>query len=142
MNITTEIMNWKNIWPLMRLLLGAFFMLSGILKFWSFASFSKTIAGYNFLTEVIVSFVAYGVPIIEIGFGLLLFLDWHVSEVSLSLLILVFIFTAVSFVKYQNGQVGNCGCFGDIIERRNNWQLFAENTALMIMLGILHFKRL
>jgi hypothetical protein len=70
-----------------------------------------------------------------------LFLALRVSEISLSLLILVFIFTTVSFIKYQNGQVGNCGCFGDIVERKNNWQFLVENTVFMIMVGILHFKK-
>lgn len=69
----------------------------------------------------------------------MLLIAYSIKRVSLSLLVLVFVFTVVAFVRYQNGQVGNCGCFGQLIERSNNWRLFVENTALMIFLAAIHY---
>ena len=140
MNIFSQRLCFDDLWTLMRFLLGAFFMLSGMFKFLSLSSFTETLAGYNFLSEFLVLLLTYGIPAIEVGFGLLLFIAWRVPEVSLSLLVVVFIFTVAAFLKYQNGQIGDCGCFGEVLERENNWRLFVENTGLMILLGILHFK--
>lgn len=130
----------NNIIAVVRILVAAFFIFSGGAKFWSFSSFSDTLSGYGFLPQILLPLFTYGIPAFEIAGGLLLLIGWRVSQVSLSLLIMILIFTIAAFIKYQNGQIADCGCFGELLERKNNWVLFFENTFLMILLAILQFK--
>jgi len=125
---------------ILRVLLGCFFVFSGIAKFWTLSSFREILLTYKFIPEIAIPLFVYGIPIIEVVLGLMLLVAHCIKKVSLFLLVLVFVFTVVAFVKYQNGQVGNCGCFGQFIERKNNWWLFVENTALMIFLSVIHYS--
>lgn len=119
-----------------RLFLAAFFIFSGGAKFWSLSSFIRMLASYSFIPEIFVNFFSYGIPAIEIVLGVFLLFAYHVPKVSFSLLIMVFIYTVVAFIKYQNGEITNCGCFGELIERRNDWRLFVENTGVMFLLAL------
>lgn len=124
----------------LRVLLGCFFVFSGIAKFWMVSSFGEVLLTYGFIPEMAIPLFAYAIPIVEIALGSMLLAAYSIKKVSLSLLVLVFIFTIAAFIKYQNGQAGNCGCFGQLIERSANWRLFAENTVLMILLATIHYS--
>ena len=129
----------RNMITILRGLLGAFFVFSGGAKYWFLSSFAETLGRYRLIPEIAVPLFAWGIPAVEIALGLLLLIAWRVPKITLSLLIMVFIFTIAAFIKYQNGQVADCGCFGELLERKNNWVLFAENTGLMILLAVIHY---
>lgn len=129
----------RNMITILRGLMGAFFVFSGGTKYWFLPSFAETLGGYRLIPEIAMPLFAWGIPAVEIALGFLLLIAWRVPKITLSLLIMVFIFTIAAFIKYQNGQVADCGCFGGLLERKNNWVLFAENTGLMILLAVTHY---
>lgn len=128
----------KKVITLLRVLIGVFFIFSGGSKFWSSSSFMNVLSNYGLIPEILLPIVSFSISTIEIGLGLLLV--FGVPKVSLLLLVLVFIFTIATYLKYQGGQVADCGCFGVLLERKINWRFFVENTSLMLLLVIIHYS--
>ena len=56
---------------------------------------------------------------------------------KITILVVLLIFTIVSAYRYIIGDVSDCGCFGKIIERKNDWVLIVENSFVMILLSII-----
>lgn len=130
-----------NIVAILRFMLGLVFIFSGATKFWSLSSFSETLQIFSYLSDVIISFLLISIPAAEVILGSFLIGAYRLSLTSFTLLLMVFLFTVVTFQNYQNGQLMDCGCFGGFIERQNNWRLFVENTVLISLLAIVFIRQ-
>lgn len=73
-----------------------------------------------------------------IGIALLLKLQGKLA--SLGVLIMMAIFTPVTFFDAMYEMVPDCGCFGDAV-KLTNWQTFYKNIVLIIMAIILFVQR-
>jgi|AntRauTorcE11897_2_1112592.scaffolds.fasta_scaffold25846_3 uncharacterized membrane protein YphA (DoxX/SURF4 family) len=124
----------------LRILLGLFFISSGIAKFWWLPAIEEALLGYTVVPHFLISVLLYGTPCVECIFGFFLLVKYRLGQVNFMLLLLVFIFTVAAFTQYESGQGGYCGCFGSLIERKNDWRLFAGNTFLMVLLSIVFYR--
>lgn len=126
---------------LLRIVLAIVFIVSGAAKMWDIYGFCEIVGSYGVLPESLNVAVSVLIPFTEILFGGMLISNLHSQTARLSLLIMVGVFTALSAMKYSSGAQRDCGCFGEIIERKTGVGLFAENAALIIALSILRTKR-
>ena len=91
----------------LRVIIGVVFIVSGLAKMWDTYSFAEIVRSYGFLPESLVVPVAILIPSAEFFFGLMLLLseiplagNFHPRTASISLLLMVVIFTGLSAVKY------------------------------------------
>lgn len=90
-------------------LLGVFYLLSGIGKALGMAQFTATIAGYG-LPQLAV--LAHGLIALEMGLGAALVLRVQLRRMALLSLVLLALFTALFAYGYLVRGVRDCGCFG------------------------------
>ena len=100
-------------------------------------SFGKVVLSYNLLPKDWVVTLALVIPYAEFILGLALLLNLYPKTAAYAALGMVAVFTAVAMYRYASGDVSDCGCFGKLLERQNDWKLLLENTAVLFLLGLL-----
>jgi uncharacterized membrane protein YphA (DoxX/SURF4 family) len=103
-------------WPWLglaaRLLVGCVWLVAGVLKLPDPEQSVRAVRAYRLLPEAVVPAVGYGLPILEIGVGLLLVagLATRVAGVISAVLFLLFVVGIAS--AWARGLQIDCGCFG------------------------------
>jgi len=120
-------------------LIGSVFVFSAISKLIDIEYFAKIIAGYPFIPTELRSTLAYTISTFELLCGIALLVNFRIRIVTYLLIVLTIVFTIVSFYRYLLGDISSCGCFGTIIDRKNDLSLIIENS--IIILGILWIQR-
>ena len=118
----------------LRIILGNFFIVSGLAKMWDIYGFSNVVRGYGILPESLVVPVSIIIPFAEFVLGTTLLMSFYSRPASLSLFVMVVVFTGLSAMKYFSGNTSNSGCFGKLIDRNINPNLLVENAALVVAL--------
>ena len=95
-----------------RLLLGVTWIVAGGLKLPDPAGSVRAVRAYQLLPEAVVPAVGYGLPVFEVGLGMLLVLGVAVrlSAILSGVLLVVFIVGVAS--AWARGLTIDCGCFG------------------------------
>ena len=137
-----QILRNKTFQTSLKIILGLFFIVSGLFKIFDPASFGKIILSYDMVPKNWIIPLAIIIPYVELGIGLAFLLNLFPKLVSSFAIILMIVFTAISMYKYIQGDVSDCGCFGRLIERKNDWNLLVENTIVVFLLGITFIKDL
>jgi uncharacterized membrane protein YphA (DoxX/SURF4 family) len=119
----------------LRLALGLLFLVAGLAKVLDMPAFVRAIGQYDFVPlhweAPLATLIAYG----EVTLGLMLLLDFYRRFALAAGSILILLFSAVSLYQYlQTGSAADCGCFGKLLARQNNWQLFVENAVIFAAL--------
>jgi uncharacterized membrane protein YphA (DoxX/SURF4 family) len=120
----------------LRIVLGLFFVVSGLAKIVDLSTFGKAIDSYHIVSDNWVVFLSIIIPYVEFVIGMALIINLFPKYTTLSAIILLLIFTAISAYRYFNGDVSDCGCFGKLIERKNDLKLLVENSVLMLFLAL------
>ncbi len=118
----------------LRVILGIVFIVSGAAKMWDIYGFSNVVRGYGILPESLVVPVSIIIPFAEFVLGTMLLMNFYSRAASLLLFVMVIVFTGLSAMKYFSGNTSNSGCFGKLIDRNINPNLFVENAALVVAL--------
>ncbi len=129
------ILKTNNFTLFLRLMMGVIFIASGMSKIISPGDFGKIIYSYNLVSKEWVVMLSLIIPYTELSLGLMLILNLHVRLAGAVLIFMLVLFTGVSAYQYALGKVNDCGCFGKLFKRRNDWKLILENTAMLIILG-------
>lgn len=131
---------YRIIEPVLRIVLGAVFLLYGLDKVGQPDDFALAIANYKLLPEVFVNLLAVVLPWVEVLCGLLLiFGQWVRSAALLSAAMLMVFVTAVS-ISLLRGLDINCGCFNADGGRKIGSKLLAEDSLLLVMSLVLVLK--
>ena len=94
---------------LIRVLIGAAFVIAGILKLFDPAAFAWTIFQYGLLPRNLLDIVAIGLPVIEVIAGIGLMLDRSGSAAVITALLIIFLI--ILGYALRNGLDVDCGCF-------------------------------
>jgi len=140
LKVTVLVVSDGLIGMLLRKFLGVVFIVSGEAKMWDIYGFSRVVSGYRFLPESLIVPVSIIVPFAEFVFGLMLLLNLNPRVASLSLLMMVVMFSILSAVRYFSGDISDCGCFGKLIHRSVDWKFFTENIMLIGGLVVIIIK--
>jgi uncharacterized membrane protein YphA (DoxX/SURF4 family) len=130
-----------------RLFVGILFIISGLIKLNDPVGFSYKLAEYfsqavfnmPFLEPFALA-IALFLVILEVVLGVLLLIGYNTKSTIWSLLILIILFTFLTFYSAYFEVVKDCGCFGDAL-KLTPWQSFTKDIVLLFFITILYFNQ-
>jgi uncharacterized membrane protein YphA (DoxX/SURF4 family) len=130
-----------------RLFVGILFIISGLIKLNDPIGFSYKLDEY--FSEPVFNmpfFVPYTLAIalflviLEVVLGVMLLIGYKSKWTIWNLLILVILFTFLTFYSAYFDVVKDCGCFGDALHL-TPWQSFSKDIILLFLIMILFFNK-
>lgn len=126
---------------ILRVILSALFLFSGIVKLFDLRKFSITVAQYGMLPRQLVKPFAYTLPVVETLIGLWLSSAWNIFWAAIAGLALLLISEFGVFVALlQKKKMENCGCFGTAIKVPLTWRKFFENLVWIAIALVLVWR--
>ena len=130
-----------------RLFVGILFIISGLIKLNDPIGFSYKLAEYFsepvFNTPFFVPYalgIALFLVILEVVLGVMLLIGYWSKPTIWSLLVLVVMFSFLTFYSAYFDVVKDCGCFGDALHL-TPWQSFTKDIVLLFFIVILLFNQ-
>ena len=130
-----------------RLFVGILFIISGLIKLNDPIGFSYKLdeyfseAVFNMPFFVPFTFsIAMFLVILEVVLGVMLLIGYKSKLTIWSLLLLVILFTFLTFYSAYFDVVKDCGCFGDALHL-TPWQSFSKDIILLFFILILFFNQ-
>ncbi|WP_222984788.1 BT_3928 family protein [Flagellimonas meishanensis] len=130
-----------------RIVVGALFIISGLIKLndpvgFSFKLeeyFSQGVLDLPFLMPLALA-ISIFVVIVEVILGVLLLIGFKPRFTVWSLLLMIVFFTFLTFYSAYFNKVTDCGCFGDAV-KLTPWESFTKDVILLILILVLFFGR-
>ena len=129
-----------------RIFVGILFIISGLIKLNDPVGFSYKLAEYFsepvFNLPIFVPFalaIALFLVILEVVLGVMLLIGYKTKFTVWSLLILIVLFTFLTFYSAYFNVVKDCGCFGDAL-KLTPWESFTKDVVLLVFILILYKK--
>nr|WP_314898033.1 BT_3928 family protein [uncultured Flavobacterium sp.] len=130
-----------------RIFVGILFIISGLIKLNDPIGFSYKLAEYFsepvFNMPFFVPFalgIALLLVILEVVLGIMLLIGYKTKFTIWSLLVLIVLFTFLTFYSAYYNVVKDCGCFGDAL-KLTPWQSFTKDIVLLFFILILFFNK-
>jgi len=130
-----------------RLFVGILFIISGLIKLNDPLGFSYKLEEYFsepvFNMPFFVPFslaIALFLVILEVVLGFMLLIGYKSKSTIWSLLLLIVMFTFLTFYSAYFDVVKDCGCFGDALHL-TPWQSFSKDIILLFFILILFFNK-
>lgn len=130
-----------------RIFVGILFIISGLIKLNDPIGFSYKLAEYFsepvFNIPFFVPFalgIALFLVILEVILGIMLLIGYKTKFTIWSLLVLIVLFTFLTFYSAYYNVVKDCGCFGDAL-KLTPWQSFTKDIVLLFFILILFFNK-
>lgn len=128
-----------------RIFVGVLFIISGLIKLNDPVGFSFKLGDYfapdvlnlEFLTPYALA-LAVVLVIVEVLLGIMLILGYAKKLTLWSLLIMIVLFTFLTFYSAYFNKVTDCGCFGDALPLVP-WESFAKDVVLLVMILVLFY---
>jgi len=131
-------------WPyrILRFSLAAMFIYGGVMKLFDPKSFARVISSYDIVPEILLPFVAIGLPLLETVAGIALLFDVRGSLAVISGLLGMFVFV-LGYGILSDLNV-DCGCFGteELAQQDSLRQAFYRDLFLVgIIVPYLYMSR-
>ncbi len=137
----------KVITQISRILVGALFIFSGLIKLNDPMGFAFKLGDYfapdvlnlPFLQDYTLPMALF-IVILEVILGVMLLLGRWKDLTSWLLLLMIVFFTFLTFYSAYFNKVTDCGCFGDAIPL-TPWESFGKDVVLTVLIGIIFLNR-
>ena len=131
----------------LRIFVGVFFIISGLIKLNDPVGFSFKLQDYfapevlnlEFLTPFALVISVF-VVIYEVMLGVMLILGYARKFTLWSLIIMIVFFTFLTLYSTVTGKVTDCGCFGDAMKLKPFYS-FLKDLVLLVLILIIYFGR-
>ena len=135
MNSLARYLNSKTFWILLRIMFGASFVFSGLMKLIDLHGFELALGKFKLLDDSTLPIVKFLVPMIEVVLGTLLVAKVKPVLISQMITWLVIFFTAVIVSKVSEGEELSCNCFGNLSTGKIDHLTILRNI-ILILVGI------
>jgi putative oxidoreductase len=120
-----------------RLIVGAIFIFAAVVKICSPQDFADSIASYQIVPSSAVNIMAMGLPLFELGCGLLMLTGFFVRIGGMGIMVMLAIFIGALIIALSRGLSINCGCFeAKTLLDSDPWVALVRDT---ILLGLTFF---
>jgi rhodanese-related sulfurtransferase/uncharacterized membrane protein YphA (DoxX/SURF4 family) len=102
--------------PVIRIIIGMAFLLSGIFKLIDLKGFQGVISALGLLGGPLPFLASAAIPVIELVLGIMLILGVYIRIAAIHLNVLVIIFSWVTFYVLRSRPDMLCGCFGRFLD--------------------------
>ena len=136
---------------IVRLIVGALFIFSGLIKLNDpigtqikleeyFEVFAVDFAGFFVYLMPAALTIAMLLIVLEVVLGIAVLLNYQMQKTTKVLLLLITFFTFLTFYSAYFDKVTDCGCFGDAIPL-TPWESFTKDLILVVLIGYLFARR-
>jgi uncharacterized membrane protein YphA (DoxX/SURF4 family) len=115
-----------------RLAAGGIWLAAGVVKATDFTSFRAEVRAYDALPDALVSWVAYGLPLLEIVLGAYLVVGLLVRPAAALSCALMAVFIAAQTQAWARGLQLDCGCFGSVARQKVGAGSILRDLALTV----------
>ena len=119
---------------IIRILVGAALIISGLLKIIDLKGFVYIVEGYSEIARKFGKTPAYILPFIEVIVGVMLIAGFYLTIASgISMLMAILFGAMVISVLMKHKKLENCGCLGAKFKVPISWRSFAEDVLFFIL---------
>jgi len=120
-----------------RLIFGGCFLYAGLVKFGHEQEFADKIVLYQIMPNILVSPLAFTIPVMEVMLGGVLLSGWRIRSSLFGATTLLLIFVLTLFQAGMRGLVIDCGCFGnEAVSPSGVWFAFFRDTVFLAFVGV------
>ena len=126
-----------------RIVVGLFFILSGILKMTDLVSFREAVENFNILPNFLINPAVIAIPSLEVISGIFLALSIFKKISSASLILLLFVFIIAIGINVKRGNVFDCGCLGklEFISKVSIEHIIFNAVLLILLIPVFYRSR-
>lgn len=141
----------KQLDKIVRLIVGALFIFSGLIKLNDpvgtqikleeyFEVFATDFAGFFTWFIPAALTIAMLLIVLEVVLGIAVLINYKMQKTTWILVLLISFFTFLTFYSAYFNKVTDCGCFGDAIPL-TPWESFYKDLVLVVLIGYLFWRR-
>jgi putative oxidoreductase len=117
----------------LRIVLGAIFIVAGSSKIGHPSLFAAEIAGFRILPQVVIAPLALVLPYLEVLLGAYLILGLFTRPAAWIAVVLLALFDGAIASAVVRGMTVNCGCFGPNDTTVTTWSEVARDAAFVVL---------
>lgn len=125
---------------LLRVGLGAIFVIAGGSKVGHADMFAAQIAGFQLLPQIVIAPLALGLPFLELLLGGYLILGLFTRSAAWVASVLLFVFDAAIASAVVRGMSVSCGCFGPNDATVTTWTEVARDAVFVVLAVIVALR--
>jgi uncharacterized membrane protein YphA (DoxX/SURF4 family) len=117
----------------LRVALGAIFIVAGGAKIGQAAYFAAQIAGFRLVPQVVIAPIALALPFLEVLLGVYLVIGLFTRWAAWIAAVLLLIFDAAIASAVVRGMTIDCGCFGPSDATMTTWGEVARDAIFVVL---------
>jgi uncharacterized membrane protein YphA (DoxX/SURF4 family) len=125
---------------LLRVVLGAIFVIAGASKVGHADMFAAQIAGFRLLPQIVIAPLALGLPFLELLLGGYLILGLFTRSAAWVAAVLLAVFDAAIASAVMRGMSVSCGCFGPNDATVTTWTEVARDAVFVVLAVIVALR--
>jgi uncharacterized membrane protein YphA (DoxX/SURF4 family) len=125
---------------ILRIVLGAIFIVAGGSKIGHADVFAAQIAGFRLLAPAVIAPIAIALPFLEILLGIYLILGLFTRTAAWAAVILLGIFDLAIASAVVRGMTVSCGCFGPADASVTTWPEVARDAIFVILAAVVALR--
>jgi uncharacterized membrane protein YphA (DoxX/SURF4 family) len=125
---------------ILRIVLGAIFIVAGGSKVGHADVFAAQIAGFRLLAPAVIAPIAIALPFLEILLGIYLILGLFTRTAAWAAVILLGIFDLAIASAVVRGMTVSCGCFGPTDASVTTWPEVARDAVFVILAAVVALR--
>jgi uncharacterized membrane protein YphA (DoxX/SURF4 family) len=125
---------------ILRIVLGAIFIVAGFSKVGHADAFAAQIAGFRILPQPVIAPAALALPFLELLLGTYLMLGFFTRQAAWAAVVLLATFDAAIASAVVRGMTVSCGCFGPSDVTVTTWTEVARDAVFVLLALVVAFR--
>ena len=125
---------------ILRLVIGAIFLVAGVSKIGHAAEFAAQIAGFHLLPQIVIAPIALGLPFLEVLLGGYLIIGLFTRAAAWVAAAMLLLFDGAIASAVVRGMTVSCGCFGPADKTVTTWAEVARDAVFVALAVVIALR--